>query len=213
MNNVSKLALLILSTQLTVQSNAVNNEQEVKETRFIPVELFTGAKWNGKHELAMKEVSTSTCASYNGRPCGEFKIVGPFKTDEFKTKIEWAGDQVSYYRRTFSIPNRGDVISYFTINNAKDGLVRVFDKRRQWGERTYDGLGSKFPLGNWKQGEVRSYPSKRPTKIEILELYGKNDCLTFRWTIGDGSGRNSDNTYTFCPNKGLVNIKPNYHNS
>lgn len=208
MNNVSKLSLLILSTVMTVQSNAVNNEQEVKETRFIPVELFTGSKWNGKHELTMKEVSTSTCSSYNGRPCSEFKIVGPFKTDEFKTKIEWAGDQVSYYRRTFTIPSRGDVISYFTINNSRDGLVRVFDKRKQWGERFYDGLGSKFPLGNWKQGEVRSYPSKRPTKIEILELYGENDCLTFRWTIGDGSRRNSDNIYTFCPNVGLTNIQP-----
>jgi len=206
MNNVIKWSMLIISTVLAVQSIADNNE-ESKDKRFIPVELFTGVSWNGEHKLTMKEASTSTCASYNGRDCDLFKIVGPFKTAEFKTKIEWAGEEVSYYRRTFTIPNRGEVISYFTINNSKDGLVRVFDKRKQWGDRTYDGLGSKFPLGYWKQGEVRSYHSKRPTKIEIIELYGKNDCLTFRWTIGDGSRRNSDNIYTFCPNIGLTQIQ------
>ena len=30
--------------------------------RFIPVELFTGTKWDGKHELSLKEVSTTACA-------------------------------------------------------------------------------------------------------------------------------------------------------
>jgi len=202
------LSLCAVACSVSANSDIKTTSSDERTERFIPVELFTGAEWDGRHLLTMKEVSTSTCASYNGRDCDVFNIVGPFRTAEFKTKIEWAGDQVSYYRRTFTIPNRGDVISYFTINNSRDGLVRVFDKRKQWGERTYDGLGSKFPLGNWKQGEVRSYPSKRPTKIEIVELYGKNDCLTFRWTIGDGSKRNSDNIYTFCPNVGLTNIQP-----
>jgi hypothetical protein len=35
--------------------------------RFIPVELFTGGKWDGKHELILKEVSTSACASVSGK--------------------------------------------------------------------------------------------------------------------------------------------------
>lgn len=201
---------LWLATSSVSANDGMSTTSGMKTERFIPIELFTGAEWDGRHLLTMKEVSTSTCASYKGRDCDVFNIVGPFRTAEFKTKIEWAGDQVSYYRRTFTTPNQGNVISYFTINNSRDGLVRVYDKRRQRGERTYDGLGAKFPLGNWKQGEVRSFPSKRPSKIEIVELYAKNDCLTFRWTIGDGSKRNSDNNYTFCPNKGLVAIKPNY---
>lgn len=178
------------------------------EKRFIPVELFTGAKWDGKHELRLAEVSTSTCASYNGRPCDNFHITGPFKTEENTTKIDWVGREIPYYRRTFTLPRRGEVVSFFTINNSRDGLVRIYDKREQWGTRTYDGLGSKFPLGYWTQGEVRTYPSGRPTRVEIVELNGQDDCLTFRWTVGSGKKRNQDNIYTFCPDRGLTSIRP-----
>jgi len=179
--------------------------------RFIPVELFTGGKWDGKHELILKEVSTSACASVSGkkRPCDNYYITGPFKTERNDTKIGWAGDEISYYRRTFSTRSFGNVESLFTINNSRDGLVRIYDKRKQWGARTYDGLGSKFPLGYWKQGEVRSYASRRPTRIEIIELDGPNHCLTFRWVIGLGKGRNQDNNYTYCPDRGFTNISHN----
>jgi len=177
--------------------------------RFIPVELFTGGKWDGKHELVFKETSTTACASFNGKRCNNYYVTGPFKTEKNDTKIEWAGDEISYYRRTFSTRSFGHVESLFTINNSRDGLVRIYDKRKQWGARTYDGLGSKFPLGYWKQGEVRSYPSHTPTRIEILELDGPNHCLTFRWVIGRGKGRNSDNNYTFCPDRGFTNISHN----
>lgn len=180
------------------------------EERFIPVELFTGAEWDGKHELVMNEVSTSTCASSDGKWCDNYHITGPFKTERNDTKIEWAGDEISYYRRTFSIRSRGEVESFFTINASRDGLVRIYDKRKQWGERTYTGVGSKFPLGNWKQGEVRTYPTRRPIRVEILELNGPDNCLTFRWTIGDGKRRNTDNNYTFCPGVGLKSIEHNY---
>jgi pimeloyl-ACP methyl ester carboxylesterase len=188
--------------------NAYNNS--TKE-RFIPVELFTGGTWDGKHELILKEVSTTACATVSGRkrPCDNYYITGPFKTERNDTKIEWAGDEISYYRRTFSTRSFGNVESLFTINNSRDGLVRMYDNRKQWGARTYDGLGSKFPLGFWKQGEVRSYASRRPTRIEIIELDGPNHCLTFRWTIGLGKGKNSDNNYTFCPGRGFTNISHN----
>lgn len=184
--------------------NSIDSNQQVKQ-RFIPVELFTGQKWDGKHELLLKPANTVSCARVVGRdrPCDKYYISGPFKTQENKTKITWAGENISYYQRKFSTPRGGDVVSFFTINNSKDGLVRIYDKRKRWGERTYDGLGSKFPLGYWKQGEVRTFPSRRPTRIEILELEGQNQCLTFRWTVGDGQTRNSDNVYTFCPNKGF----------
>ena len=178
--------------------------------RFIPVELFTGAKWDGKHELRLKEVSTTACAYVSGRerPCDKYYITGPFKTETNNTKIEWAGDEVSYYRRTFS-SRGGEVESFFTINNSKDGLVRIYDKRKQWGARTDNGLGSKFPLGYWKQGEVRTYASDRPTRIEIIELDGPDHCLTFRWTIGLGKKRNQDNNYTFCPDRGFTKFRHN----
>ncbi len=177
--------------------------------RFIPVELFTGAEWDGERELGLKEVTTTACASFSDRPCDTYYITGPFKTESNTTKIAWAGDEISYYRRTFSTPRMGEVESFFTINNSRDGLVRIHDKRKQWGTRTYNGLGSKFPLGDWRQGEVRSYPSKMPTRIEILELDGPNHCLTFRWVIGNGERKNMDNNYTYCPGRGFTNITHN----
>jgi hypothetical protein len=62
--------------------------------RFIPVELFTGGKWDRKHELILKEISTSTSVSGKKRPCENHYITGPFKTKN-NTKIEWAGNEVS----------------------------------------------------------------------------------------------------------------------
>lgn len=179
--------------------------------RFIPVELFTGANWDGKHELTLKKASTSAtaCDPVTGKRFTTYDITGPFKTERNDTKIKWAGNKISYYRRTYSTQRAGDVESLFTINNSKDGLVRIYDKRKRWGARTYDGLGSKFPLGYWKQGEVRTYPSRIPTRIEIIELDGPNHCLTFRWTFGSGKGRNSDNIYTYCPDSGFTNVHHN----
>jgi len=179
--------------------------------RFIPVELFTGERWDGKHELNLKEASTTACAIVIGRdrPCDNYYLSGPFKTDTNNTKIEWAGNEIPYYKRTYSTQRGGEVESFFTINNSRDGLGRIYDKRKQWGVRTYKGLGSKFPLGYWKQGEVRTYPSDRPTRIEIVELDGPNHCLTFRWVIGLGERRNQDNNYTFCPDKGFTEFKHN----
>jgi len=209
------LCLSILSCAgFITEENIYRDKDDYSSTnaRFIPVELFTGAKWDGKHALILKEVSTSTsaCDSANGKRCTTYNITGPFKTVGNDTKIEWAGDEISYYLRTFSTRSFGNVKSFFTINNSRDGLVRIYDERKQWGARTYNGLGSKFPLGYWKQGEVRSYPSRRPTKIEIIELDGPNHCLTFRWTIGTGPfSRNSDNNYTFCPDVGLKSMQHN----
>ena len=63
--------------------------------RFIPVELFTGGKWDGKHELILKEVSNTACASAfvsgKQRPCDNYEVTGPFKTEKNDTKIDWAG--------------------------------------------------------------------------------------------------------------------------
>ena len=215
---------VLLATLLTVSTftsaNVVAQDKNVwdkaynnsTKERFIPVELFTGGQWDGKHELVLKEATTTSCAAINGnkRRCDNYDITGPFKTEKNNTKIEWVGDEIPYYRRTFSTRRHGLVESFFTINSSKDGLVRIYDKRKKWGARTYSGVGNKFPLGNWKQGEVRVYDTRRPTKIEIIELNGPDNCLTFRWTLGLGKERNTDNNYTYCPNRGFTNITHNY---
>lgn len=218
---IQSATLLILTLSSAIVSNIsaaadqanVWNKAYNAETkqRFIPVELFTGVQWDGKHELTMKEAQTTACYEVIGRdrPCDPVKLSGPILTDSNNTQIDWVGEQIPYYLRTFSI--RGEKVeSHFTINNSRDGMVRIFDKRKRWGTRLYDGLGSKFPLGYWKQGEVRTYPSKRPTRIEIIELNGPDNCLTFRWVVGEGKKRNQDNNYTFCPNRGFTAYQSNY---
>ncbi len=219
---VQRCLNLILGTVLCASISGCTNSIEAEENhwddafnsatkeRFIPVELFTGGAWDGKHELVLNRVSTTACATVSGRerPCDKYDITGPFETETNDTKIEWAGDKVSYYRRIFNIRS-GQVESHFTINSSRDGLVRIYDKRERWGARTYSGLGSKFPLGYWKEGEVRNYCSRVPIKIEIIELDGPNHCLTFRWVIGRGQGKNDDNSYTFCPDRGITNIRHN----
>ncbi|MCH2056415.1 MAG: hypothetical protein MK214_07340 [Thalassotalea sp.] len=183
------LLILTLSSAITFnfsaaadQANVWNkaNNAETKQ-RFIPVELFTGAQWDGKHELTMKEAQTTACYKViiRDRPCDPVKLSGPMLTESNNTQTDWVGEQIPYYLRTFSI--RGEKVeSHFTINNSRDGMVRIFDKRKRWGTRLYDGLGSKFPLGYWKQGEVRTSPSKRPTRIEIIELNGPRQ-LRYFW--------------------------------
>lgn len=197
------------STQVESEDPWNNAYNEETKQRFIPVELFTGLEWDGKHELVLKEATTTACSETKGRPCINYYVSGPYKTETNNTKIDWVGEQIPYYKRTFSTRRMGPVESHFTINNSKDGLVRIFDKRKQWGNRAYDGLGSKFPLGYWKQGEVRTYNSKRPTRIEIVELNGPHNCLTFRWVIGKGERKNMDNNYTFCPNRGFSKFQHN----
>lgn len=218
MRNCLKLSVVAYFAVTTFSCRVFANEQEnvwdkaydsETKQRFIPVELFTGAKWDGKHELSLKEVSATACASSGGRPCDNYHISGPFRMEVNNSKIAWAGDEISYYRRTFSTRKMGEVESFFTINNSKDGLVRIYDKRKQWGARTYSGLGSKFPLGYWKQGEVRTYDSHKPVRIEIIQLDGTDHCLTFRWVIGKGESKNMDNNYTFCPDRGITEVNHN----
>jgi len=48
-----------------------------------------------------------------------------------------------------------------------------------------------------------------PTNIEIIELNGVDNFLTFRWIIGKGEGKNMDNNYTFCPQRGFAKISHN----
>ena len=99
-------------------------------TRFLPVELWTGAPWDGTQEIRM-----APAALEFGRR-GDKNIKGP---------TTWNGIQV--YERL----NR-DKLQRFTIRDDRTGLGRVFDSR-------YPQLGCrgevKFPLGHWKQGEVR----------------------------------------------------------
>jgi len=162
-------------------------------TRFIPVELWTGAPWDGTQEIRMAP------AALEFEQRGDKSIEGP---------TTWNFIQV--YERV----NR-DKLQRFAIRDDKTGLGRVFDSR-------YPQLGCrgevKFPLGRWKQGEVREYElpcwrGNEALKVTIEEIdfvyNGVPHSLRFHWLLNNGNGRATDMRYTYSPLRGLVHVEGN----
>jgi len=163
-------------------------------TRFIPVELWTGTDWDGTQEIRMVP------AALQFGPRGDKSIKGP---------TTWNGIEV--YERL----NRGK-LQLFAIRDDRTGLGRVFDSR-------YPDLGCqgevKFPLGRWKQGEVREYylncgrGRPRPLKVTIEDIDfvydGVPHSLRFHWLLMEGRGRGTDMRYVYSPLRGLVYVQGN----
>lgn len=188
---------------LKVWEGATN--PETKE-RYVPVELWAGAEWDGKRELKMARVD----ATYRHR--SSYQIKGP---------TEWmhpvTGATFIIYERIN--PGRDGVkLQRFTINEEKSGLGRVYDARPGLGTRLFSG-GLKFPLGYWKEGETRkllykhyvdSRESDRAESITIKQIdftfQGDEHCLEFYWTATDRLEKKfyDRQTYIYCPGKSMV---------
>ena len=176
-----------------------------KKERFIPVELWSGAQWDGGRDLAMKSVD----ATYGYRKT-VYLIKGP---------LEWkhpaTGDIYTVYERLN--PGAGDKKQLFTINPEKSGLGRLYDARVQHGLRTFSG-GLKFPLGVWKEGETRKLEyryfadtreSKRTKTLSLRRVDfafgGARHCIDFDWTLTDSGQKVIDrNNYIYCPGRSMV---------
>ena len=162
-------------------------------TRFIPVELWTGTPWDGKQEIRMAPAELE----FGKR--GEKSIKGP---------LDWNGMQV--YERL----NQGK-LQRFALRDDRAGLGRVFDSRYA----RYNCRGEvKFPLGHWKQGEVRDYRvdcghETRPLRVTIEEIdyvhAGVPHSLRFHWLYMEGRGRGTDMRYVYSPLRGLVEVRGN----
>ena len=161
-------------------------------TRFIPVELWTGAPRDGRQEIRMAPAALE----FGQR--GDKSVKGP---------TTWNGVEV--YERL----NRGKV-QLFALRDDRTGLGRVFDSRHE----TCSGE-VKFPLGLWKQGEVREYylncgrGRPRPLKVTIEEIDfvydGVPHSLRFHWLLMEGRGRGTDMRYVYSPLRGLVDVQGN----
>lgn len=166
------------------------------KTRFIPVELWTGAAWDGAKVIKAGKADLTFGAGGAKRITGPEPFVRP-DTNE----------TIQVYRRE----NRGKV-QLFTISSGKDGLGRVYDSRNDKRPCTDE---VKFPLGLWKQGETRTFELKcgsrtRQIRLKIEEIdyvyRGYPHSLRYRWTL-DGGGKGSDNTYVYSPGKGNVEVQ------
>lgn len=184
--------------------NATNIE--TKE-RFIPVELWAGAEWNGRRELEMPKVDSNYRHNKNS-----FSIKGPVEWKHLAT-----GKTFTVYER-IAPEKAGTKWQIFTINEEHTGLGRLYDGRPNQDTRTFSG-GLKFPLGLWKEGEskklaYRVYEGSRDSArveaitIKQIDFTMGNDrhCLEFYWVVTDrGEKKTYDqHTYTYCPGKSMV---------
>ena len=167
------------------------------KVRFIPVELWTGAEWDGGRELQM----TPANLSFGTR--GEKSVNGPFPRRRPGT-----GETVQVYERN----NRGKT-QLFALSSRGDGLGRVFDSR--YGRDCVDEV--KFPLGIWKENETRTFQvscnsgTLRRTIVLTIEKLDFNydgvpHSLQFHWVVDGGKKRGTDMRYIYSPERGLVAV-------
>ena len=176
----------------------------VMQERFIPVELWTGEPWDGARELNTSRAETR---------------FGDRSNKQIKGPTEWkhpvTGETLLVYERT-NQEKTGVKVQLFAMNEAKNGLGRVYDSRREFGTRTFSG-GLKFPLGVWRQGEMRELAEKRyegskvETRTESITItqidftyQAQPHCLEFYWVYKDGNKIVDHQTYTYCPNQGMA---------
>lgn len=165
-------------------------------SRFIPVELWTGGIWNEAPSLRLPEVDV-TFGKHDHK-----RIHGP---------LDWrrpdTGEPLKVYERT----NRGKT-QLFALRSDGQGLGRVFDSRRN--RNCKDAI--KFPLGLWKQGEVRQFTftcgkKTRHVTLTILEIDFNHDgvphSLKYRWVADGGTRRGTNNIYTYSPKLGNVAVE------
>lgn len=166
--------------------------------RYIPVALWAGAEWDGKHAITLPKTDMWFGKNRNKR------VFGPRSWVHLATGTS----HVIYERH-----NRGK-IQYFAVNRAGDGLGRVYDNRYS----RYCPDEVKFPLGLWKQGEKRTYDidcegRKRHIEVTITRLNftfdGVSHSLEFHWQLDSGTKRGSNNVYTYSPGMGLVRVREN----
>jgi len=169
--------------------------------RFIPVELFTGADWDGAQVIRMAPARLDFGAR------GQKRLSGP---------MDWLPPGASAPIQVYERINR-DKRQLFALHEDQSGLGRVLDSRYA----RYDCAGEiKFPIGFWKQGEVRDYQvvcrggkEVRPLRVTIENIDfrygGVPHSLRFHWLYNEGRARASNMSYVYSPLKGMVSSEGN----
>ncbi len=177
--------------------------------RFIPIELWSGAKWNGQRDLAMAPMNVT----FGKR--GKKRITGP---------VDWrhpvTGQNLKVYDR-LNKTTKGDKRQLFTLNPDKTGLAKVFDHRPGRKDRYQSDNAVLFPLGLWRKGELRNYrfdefvngkKVQRTATIRIRRLSftykGVKHAMKFDWILKDAQGQILfHERYIYGPQKGLMYFK------
>ena len=135
--------------------------------RFLPVELWTGADWEGEKQLALAPVD------FNFGSRGHKSISGP---KPWKHPV--TGETLQVYER-INNTKKGIKRQLFAISENKRGLAKVYDERPNAAPRLFSTQAMMFPLGLWRKGEKQTFtfhefidgkPVKRTATIHIRRL-------------------------------------------
>jgi hypothetical protein len=188
----------------SVWSDSLNRETQ---TRFIPTQLYVPSLWSGEQSIELPRAG--------GTDSENTKWSGPEEWEDPYTKVK----KVVYDRRRYS-SREGEVVQKMAIRADKIAIGRAFDSR--FGGHSCDDE-PKFPLGLWKQGEVRKFDYEcrfnrsgtvttttftvTITIDEIdFEYDGTPHSLRFTWHLYSKTRDKvlDHKTYTFSPGKGMV---------
>ena len=173
-------------------------------TRFVPLELVLPHPWDGARAFVERPAKFVEASGESWS--------GPVADRDAETDLP-----IAAYLRERRDRVDGEVVQRFALRKEGDGFGRVYDSR-------FGGIACsgeiKFPLGLWKEGEVRRNeftcrgPGGRATRrvntiaIERLDFpcRGVEHCLQFRWLHEmEGRGAPLDHRrYVLAPGLGLV---------
>lgn len=175
-------------------------------TRFIPLQLIIGDRWNGEHSITYP-----SGRFVEGVREGAPSIwIGPRQWVHPKT-----GRTLTVYARGRDGRNAAEQV--FAVRDDQTAIGRVADSR--FGITACD-QEAKYPLGLWTQGETRTFDNTcwygdkaqpKVTTIRIQEIdyscYGLDHCLRIEWILrdkGNDSRAIDHRIYDFAPNLGMV---------
>ncbi len=169
------------------ESSIVKDDNGNVLKRFIPVELFTGADWDGKQEITM-----NTPVDIWQNRSRSMHVQAPVSGK--------SGSKVIVRERQSR--REGRIYQEFYINQNQDGLEMTYQERRGRITRVSVTV-NKFPLGWWKPGESRIYCDEGNTQLTIVDLVvGSSYGIKFHWKTRWNEG--GESVYEFAPNRGLV---------
>ena len=177
------------------------------QSRFVPMQLIVPGVWDGVRRIDLPPAK--------GDSAEETVWTGP---QEWKNPH--TGKTLTVYDRRRTTRREGLVVQKMAVRDDGAAIGRVADSR-------FGGLlcdqEAKFPLGIWKQGEIRTFdyvcigsgdsqakPKRRTSRIAIEELDyacdGTAHCLRFQWKLTDGDSGDvlDQRTYILAPGRGLI---------
>jgi hypothetical protein len=179
----------------------------VTKTRFIPMQLIVPGSWDGARRLDLPAAES-------------FDAEGTVWTGPQQWRNPYTGQTLTVYDRRRTTRREGSVEQKMALRRDGSAIGRVYDSR-------FGGLvcdqEAKFPLGVWKQDEVRTFEyvclttrggqlieRRRTARITIealdYEYDGVPHSLRLAWRYSDGdTGKVIDHrTYIFSPGRGLA---------